>query len=333
MPDAPPGFSLRSPTAERRRGQIRLMAVYGALRSGTTMLRLMLNGHPALRCPGESDYFFDHLEIGDDGRVTLDIEALRRSRFFQADHETVEVADDPLDVLDEMLVRLAGPPSGEADLTFVFMLHRGLEKAIRIFPDIKVVHMLRDPRDVARSSIGMGWAGTVYHGVDHWIRTEAEWDRAALRIPPDQKMELRYEQLVSQDRAVLEAFCTFAGLSFDPLMLDYDRHTTYGRPDAQLAEQWRQQVSPRDLALVEGRLGGLLAARGYQPSGHAPVTPGPLWRLWLGMLNRGRYWRRRISRYGLVDPLLVSLARRLGAPGLGFGAQARIDAKVKRYIR
>ena len=35
--------------------------LYGALRSGTTMLRLMLDAHPALSCPGESDFLFDHL--------------------------------------------------------------------------------------------------------------------------------------------------------------------------------------------------------------------------------------------------------------------------------
>lgn len=297
------------------------------------MLRLMLNGHPRLICPGESDYFFDYLEIDSDGQISLDIEALRRNRIFRNNLGTVEASDDPREVIDGMLARLVQVPDDDADVTFVFMLHRGLTKAMRMFPDLLVVHMLRDPRDVARSSIGMGWAGTVYHGVEHWIETEEEWDRAVPYIPQAQRMDLRYEHLVARERDVLETLCAFAGVPFDARMLDYDRHTTYGRPDARLAEQWRQKVSPQDIALVEGRLGGLLSARGYRPSGHVPVIPGRLGRLWLGAFDRSRVWRFRIARYGLVDPLLVAMGRRLGIPRIGYRAQARIDAKVRKYAK
>src|SRR6056297_1046670 len=60
----------------------RLIAVYGALRSGTTLLRLMLDAHPSLSCPGETDFLFDHLSITDDGPL-LDEEALEQDRIYR----------------------------------------------------------------------------------------------------------------------------------------------------------------------------------------------------------------------------------------------------------
>ena len=37
------------------------VALYGALRSGTTLFRLILKHHPALHNPGETDFLLDHI--------------------------------------------------------------------------------------------------------------------------------------------------------------------------------------------------------------------------------------------------------------------------------
>ena len=61
----------------------RTVAVYGALRSGTTLLRLMLDAHSRLSCPGETDFLFDHLRMQSDPPV-YDEEALERNRIYRA---------------------------------------------------------------------------------------------------------------------------------------------------------------------------------------------------------------------------------------------------------
>ena len=53
---------------------------YGALRSGTTLLRLMLDMHPGLSCPGETDFLLDFTSIAPDGTVTIDADRLGRNR-------------------------------------------------------------------------------------------------------------------------------------------------------------------------------------------------------------------------------------------------------------
>lgn len=61
-----------------------VVIVFGALRAGTTMLRLMLNGHPDLACIGENDYLVDALEKDENGTLRLDRAALAEARIFQS---------------------------------------------------------------------------------------------------------------------------------------------------------------------------------------------------------------------------------------------------------
>jgi hypothetical protein len=72
--------------------------------------------------------------------------------------------------------------------------------------------MLRDPRDVGRSSIGMGWAGNSYYGIDHWLFSEREWDEAAPDLRPTNVMELRYEALFHDIDPELHRVCAFIGV-------------------------------------------------------------------------------------------------------------------------
>ena len=40
-----------------------IFALYGALRSGTTLVRLILRAHPQIHSEGENDFLLDHLQI------------------------------------------------------------------------------------------------------------------------------------------------------------------------------------------------------------------------------------------------------------------------------
>lgn len=244
---------------------------YGALRSGTTLLRLMLDMHPGLSCPGETDFLFDFTAIAPDGRVTIDADRLGRNRIYRASRARLDPALPGREALIDMIGQLRDRP----DQCVVLMMHRGIETALRLFPDTPILHMLRDPRDVARSSIGMGWAGTVYHGVEHWLRTEREWDRAMAAFPGTRTMTLHYERLILAPAEELARITSFVGLPFDPAMLDYHRASTYDPPDASLVEQWRRNQTARDLGLVEARLGpfvdrALLCAQ-RTPPGFSPT--------------------------------------------------------------
>lgn len=305
----------------------RAIAVYGALRSGTTLLRLMLDANPALSCPGETDFIFDHLTtVG--GKPACDEAALERDRIYRA-HRGL-YAGQPLARItpDALIDRIAG-----AGRIAVLMLHRNLSRALSLYPDLRIVHFLRDPRDVAKSSIGMGWAGNVYYGIDHWIETEADFQRVAGRLAPGQLLTVRYEDLIARPEEVLTGICTFAGCAWDPAMLDYDRTSTYEKPSGAFTVQWKRKQTAREVGLVEGKIGPLLAAVGYEPSGHPPVVPTGLDKLRLRLENKRAIWKERIARFGLRDPLLVAFGHRLGLPALSAPAQRRIEEKTLKYLK
>lgn len=303
----------------------RSFIVFGALRSGTTLLRMMLDGHPRLSCPGEMDFIIDHLDVS--GRY--DREALEGNRIYRA-HEAL-YPDQPLpDPTPEGFVaRVAGPDDGIAAI----IIHRHLDRALEVFPGMRVLHLMRDPRDVARSSIGMGWAGNVYYGVDHWISTQKDWHRALKHLPEPQKLVVPYEELIRKPEETLSGICAFAGLEFHPDMLAYADGSTYSKPDPSLTLQWKKKQTPREVGLVEAKIGEMLQQSGYAPSGHPLVHPGVGDRLGLWLQNKRGQWAWRIKRYGLMDPVLVKIAGRTGLPGLGRSAKKRMDATQIRNLK
>lgn len=303
--------------------------VYGALRSGTTLLRLMLDMHPGLSCPDEADFLFDFADVAADGSVTIDREAMGRDRVYTDSAVTLSADLDGREAIADMIAQMHDTPGDCA----VIMIHRGLETAMKLFPDTPVLHMLRDPRDVARSSIGMGWAGTVYHGAAHWIETEREWDRALAVHPGMVQADLRYEALIADPEAELSRVAAFFGVSFIPEMLAYDEGSTYSAPDISLIEQWKRKQSAQELSHVEHRVGALLTARGYTPSGHAPQEPTGMTRLRLEWQHKSSVWKTRVKRFGFVDPLIIRVARTLGLPQLGYAAQRRIDRKTLAILK
>ncbi len=305
--------------------------VYGALRSGTTLLRLMLNNHPGLSCPGEADYLFDYMSRGSDGQWALDREGLKRDRIFQAAKIICSDTLGAKETIDDLIAQLQ--VQGASGERLILMTHRALDTALDMYGAVPIVHMLRDPRDVSRSSIGMGWAGDVYHGAFHWIDTENGWLAVAPKLEPGQHIDLRYEDLIRNTEAELDRVAQFMGVSFDPAMIAYDEDSTYSAPDISLIEQWRRKLSPHQIGLVEARVGPLLEQTGYAPSGHPLPNLGGLGMLKLKLSNKKAVWQERIRRFGLLDPLLVAISYKLGMPRIAYGAQRRIDVKTEAYLK
>jgi hypothetical protein len=287
----------------------------------------MLDGHPELACPGETDFIFDSLVLRE-GKATCDATKLERSRIYRA--HAARYRDRPVAELtpDAFINRIAGQ-----DQIAVLMLHRNADRVVDLYPGVKFIHLVRDPRDVARSSIGMGWAGNVYHGVDHWIATETTWHAAARNLAQDQVLEVRYESLILAPEDTLKRVCEFCDVPFDPRMLTYAESSTYDRPDPSLVMQWTTKLTAREVALVEYKVGGLLSEVGYRSSGLPLEAPALLERLLLDLQNRRAIWSRRVQRYGLRDSATVALTRRFGRQTWSDGARRRMDSVTVKYLK
>lgn len=304
--------------------------VFGALRSGTTLFRLMLNSHPEVKNPGEADFLFDFLtpDIGHPTGWRYDKQAMMAHRIFRAHGLVCPAELDGLDLLEDLLRQFQADGEGQLTLN----IHRHAERAASLLPRAKFVHLIRDPRDVARSSIGMGWAGTSYHGVGHWIETESEWDLAAAKIHVDSVLSLKFETLMSDLETELIRVCDFLGVPFEERMLEYYRNSSYGPPDPKIAHQWKNKATAHEIGLIEGRCHELMLDRGYDLNG-APITPRAFEKFTLEQTNHLKRWRHNIRRFGLPLFIGAHAARLVGPKSIHEYFQKRLEAKVIENLK
>ena len=305
------------------------VVLYGALRSGTTLMRLILDGHREICCPDERDFMVDSL-YAEDGKLKLDQEFLYEDRIFLSSGLTVPQVTDGKAAFDNLL---AEDRSKTDKPHHVLVMHRRLRTMLRLYPDMRFIHLVRDPRDVAHSSIGMGWAGNTWFGIDHWIGTETEWDKHSPLIPPDQVFSLCYEDMLEAPEETLTHLCDFIGVPYDPAMLNFSETSTYAPIDPKLAYQWRRKQSEDEVADSEYKLADMLSARGYAPSVLPRRAPSLMRRVALTIQNKAFVWSFRVRRFGLVDVLLEVVTRRMGLKELGRGVRARIREKQKKYLK
>jgi hypothetical protein len=279
--------------------------IVGSGRCGSTLLRAMLVSHPDVHIPPElgvdravRDYRrYSRLPWYIVLRITLGVVE------FSPHWEQFGVPLGPLvrelqalplerrnlaTVLDALYRTHAAVHKPQAtrwgDKTPVNAFYLGSLQAV--FPDLKVIHLVRDGRDVVYSWMRTGRADLPL-GASLWLRAV----RAACAFGerhPSQYQEVRYEDLVRDPRPVLERLATFIGIGFDDRMLRHHEldlplgdvrlpfHDRVRRPLHQEAVgRWRSVFDAAQVAQLESLLGPTLATLGY-PSSAASAEGGTL---------------------------------------------------------
>ncbi|MBI1370542.1 MAG: sulfotransferase [Planctomycetes bacterium] len=280
----------------------------GCVRSGTTMLRLILQHHPRI----VGGHEFPYVRLCAEGENFIDTESFRQKLVAFRPHQQFGLTVNPdLDTpgLIRDFVRQMGAEAPQNHLLVV--LHHRFDLMLRLFPNARFIHIIRDPRDVARSCIPMGWVGNVYYGADVWLTAEKEWEAIAPKLRPDQVIEIRFRDLLANVNELLTQICNFVGVGFDERMFDYVKNTTYDAPDPNLVDQWRRKLSPAELSWVEARCGDMMVARGYKLFGTGAPLPLPT-RAYLALQNRLYRVLFNYKRFGLGLYLQYQISRRFG---------------------
>lgn len=303
--------------------------ICGALRSGTTLLRLMIDHHPQLSNPGEMDFLFE-CPRQDNGQFDLSAYKanLVLNRIFLDKNLSIDETLDHQSLVHSFIKGVTKPGK-----KLTINIHRHFDQILEIFPNARFVHLLRDPRDVAHSSIGMGWAANVYHGVQHWIDSEQSFERLRRTVPEDRVFSFKNEDLILNPERELTKLCRFLDVAYDDAMLSYPEKSTYSAPDASLVEQWRNKQSNDEVGLVEGRVGSMLTDRGYEPSGVAPVYPNALRKILLRLDNKLGGFRVSAKRYGFFLTILRILSDRLRIEPLRGYVYSRINERAVKYLK
>jgi hypothetical protein len=148
------------------------------------------------------------------------------------------------------------------------------------FPDARFVHIIRDGRDAAQS-FHRRWGFSPRHTVWRWKRVVTDGCVQGAAIGEARYMEVRYETLTSEPESEMRRICSFAGLPFDPIVLESSMRFMDPRNQAassgrivQNSQKWRSYFDARELAELEALAGRVLANLGYpvQSAGDAELT-------------------------------------------------------------
>ncbi len=266
------------------------MIVLGVRRSGTTLLRVMLDRNPELAVPDES-YFVPqlarrHRTPVDPAAFLDDLRRLPTLVDWGLSPASVQARLRPGMTTDDAIAAVFAAYAAErgkarwGDKTPLYMQH--LDLLERLFPDARFVHLIRDGRDAALSFLSVP-AGLMTEGWGHpqdaagfacqWATEVASARELGARVGGQRYRELRYEALVADPEGELRTVCAFAGLEYDPAMLDYVGQTDSARkahqqrlnePPRQNVREWRTEMSESDRHAFEEVAGALLAELGYE---------------------------------------------------------------------
>ena len=187
--------------------------VIGSPRSGTTLLRLLLDAHPRISC-GEETHFLRAL-----GSIVGSDWPLVTSYGLPRDWWLARIRGLYGDFQAEVLARSGKARWAEKDPTYT--LH--LTFIEELFPDALFIHLLRDGHDVV-ASFRDRWG---YRSAARAARTEwARYVGAAMelggRLGERRVLELRYERLVADPEAEARRLFAFLGEAWHPEVLDFD---------------------------------------------------------------------------------------------------------------
>ncbi len=271
--------------------------IVGAPRSGTTLLAVLLDRHSQIAIPPETQFFADFLP------------SLLPSSAVSSREEKIELALSSPRIQDIGLAReqLLNVFSGLSNtwpclLQAILALYafgqnknRVGEKSpkhvahvpeiLEVFPDAKIICLVRDGRDVVRSLEKVPWAEP-----DNSRRFSIfcmEWvDYAGLALQyqrqytKEQFLLVKYENILLSPTVELEKICQFIGEEFEDGQLQITsesnvvpewegewKNKSTAMLDPKRVEAWRRQADREQIWFMNSMMGKALGELGYDDTG------------------------------------------------------------------
>jgi hypothetical protein len=268
-------------------------------RSGTTLLRRMIDAHRQIAITHETHWIAKRFErrqgVTPDGLVTPELlsrllsdEKFRRMGIGQDELEGLVAGEEPVSystfvtgIFDLYEKGQGKRLVGDKTPSYV----RSIPTLHALWPEARFVHLIRDGRDVCMSAINWSRAYKLARRFSTWtedpITTAAVWWEGHVRLgredggslAPKLYHEVRYEALVSEPANECEKLCSFLDLPYDDAMLKFHEGRAKMKPnlDAKRAwlpitsglRDWRTQMRAEDLERFEAAAGDLLEELGY----------------------------------------------------------------------
>ena len=314
--------------------------VAGLERTGTSLLFALLASHPQIAMTRRTNlwtYFYDQFgDLRDDTNLDECLGMMMRyKRLAVLEPDEKRLRDEFVDgprtyarlfaLLEQQQAdRLGKPRWGDKSLH----TERYAAPIFDAYPEARILHMMRDPRD-RYASVLARWKsrrGGVGAGMAEWLSSSSLAADNQRKYPNRYKV-IKYEDLVSQPSEVLREVCNFIGEEYSDRMLtmegaadfrDQGANSSYGSRKAGKIStdsigRYPAVLSPRQIAFIEWSAKDEMRDLGYVPGakldlkdrvlfagGTAPLESARLtgWRIRHRYRNRTG---RKLPSYRLVD--------------------------------
>ena len=272
--------------------------IVGCPRSGTTLLRRIIDAHRQIAITRETHWIAKRFErrqgVTPDGLVTPELlswllsdEKFTRMGIGQDELEGLVAGEEPVSYSTFVtgVFDLYGKGQGKrlvGDKTPAYV--RRIPTLHALWPEARFVHIIRDGRDVCMSAINWRKADHALGRFSTWgvdpITTAAVWWEWHVRLgredggslAPKLYHEVRYEALVSEPANECETLCDFLNLPYDEGMLRFHERLPdprfyvkkKWRPIVTGLRDWRAEMPAEDLERFEAVAGDLLQELGYE---------------------------------------------------------------------
>lgn len=275
--------------------------IFGSPRSGTSLLSRMLDSHENIVVPPESllfkmfwsqqRHYGDLSQLGNQAELLKDMLATRVIGYWS-----------PRPHLDEVLPLIRRPGFGGVFEALILSTAAGKAASVwgekspghvfywpqirQSFPQAKVVHIVRDGRDVAVSLLQARMGPKTWDAAARlWKSYLVEMDRVRDSCPTENFCEIRYEDLLADPEGTLARVCASLGVHYSPAMLQFFEHKYEYRTDltnaanlqrpliASNKEKWRERMGAMQLREFEAVAGDCLLRYGYELQGDGRELP------------------------------------------------------------
>jgi hypothetical protein len=275
----------------------------GCPRSGTTLVQRLANAHPELAVVHELHWLPRLWEqrsgIAADGTVTPDFADVllgdRRFRKLKLGPDLVRKLAAERTFYARLVSELFDAHGAEKGKRLVGEKTPGYVRRIRtlheLWPHARIVHLIRDGRDVALSLRSWHRVERTLGRFPTWsedgLVTAAlfwEWNvrqgKDAAALFGERYYEMRYEALVADPGGECRKLCDFLGIAYDTAMLRFHEGRTRDdssldakkawRPVTRGLRNWRTEFTPSEVSRFEAAACPLLEELGYDV-GTAPA--------------------------------------------------------------
>nr|MBN2277216.1 sulfotransferase [candidate division Zixibacteria bacterium] len=256
--------------------------VGGSARSGTTLVRVILDSHPNIACGPEIKII---PIIAEQWSTIRNSFAKPMMEYNLTPKDVDEIYNNMIrSFMEKYRIKQGKARMAEKSPNNVFYF----QHLHYLFPESPLIHVIRDGRDIICSLLQMKWVDPTTgqpiaytreadKAADYWVQAVMA-GRRALNLPglKDRYLEIRYEDIINKTEATLKRLFEFIDEPWDPVVLKFheQKRNLAGESSAdqvskplykKAVARWQTDLKEEDKPVIKKIAGPLLIELGYTP--------------------------------------------------------------------